>query len=129
MVGCFSIYHLYCTGSNSTTIEGWEKDRVATMIRRGTIREVKYPYVSRLVSETRGQPLTLYHSQNVGLVQNFRAVLGPNALLWLWPQKMQGTGLSYPVSMKLDGEFVLSLTLAGSCRAVRTSSVRYPSRR
>ena len=46
MVGVFSIYHVYCAAGNSTTIEGWEKDRVATMVRRGKIREVKYPYVS-----------------------------------------------------------------------------------
>jgi len=35
-----SIYHFYCLLGNSTTIEGWEKDKVATMIRRGKIREV-----------------------------------------------------------------------------------------
>nr|CDI52505.1 related to PFA4-Palmitoyltransferase [Melanopsichium pennsylvanicum 4] len=29
---------------NQTTIESWEKDRVAIMIRRGRIRKVKYPY-------------------------------------------------------------------------------------
>lgn len=31
---------------NSTTIEGWEKDKVATLVRRGKIAEIKYPYVS-----------------------------------------------------------------------------------
>lgn len=36
-----SIYHFYSLLSNSTTIEGWEKDRVATMVRRGRIREVR----------------------------------------------------------------------------------------
>jgi palmitoyltransferase len=36
----FSIYHFYCAMCNSTTIEGWEKDRVATMVRRGRVREV-----------------------------------------------------------------------------------------
>lgn len=35
-----SIYHFYSLLGNSTTIEGWEKDRVATMVRRGKIREV-----------------------------------------------------------------------------------------
>lgn len=40
MVGLFSIYHLYCAAGNSTTIEGWEKDRVATMVRRGKVKEV-----------------------------------------------------------------------------------------
>lgn len=41
----FSIYHVYLACGNSTTIEGWEKDKVATLIRRGKIKEVKYPYV------------------------------------------------------------------------------------
>jgi palmitoyltransferase len=45
-VGMFSLYHLYLAAGNSTTIEGWEKDKVATLIRRGKIREIKYPYVS-----------------------------------------------------------------------------------
>lgn len=44
-VGLFSLYHIYCAASNSTTIEGWEKDRVATLVRRGKIEEIKYPYV------------------------------------------------------------------------------------
>lgn len=45
-VGMFSLYHLYLAAGNSTTIEGWEKDKVATLVRRGKIREIKYPYVS-----------------------------------------------------------------------------------
>lgn len=40
-----SLYHFYCILGNTTTIEGWEKDKVATLIRRGKIREVKFPYV------------------------------------------------------------------------------------
>jgi len=45
-VGMFSCYHLYLASGNSTTIEGWEKDKVATLVRRGKIHDVKYPYVS-----------------------------------------------------------------------------------
>ena len=45
-VGCFSMYHLYLAAGNSTTIEGWEKDKVAKLVRKGKIREIKYPYVS-----------------------------------------------------------------------------------
>lgn len=40
-----SIYHFLGLLGNSTTIEGWEKDKVATMVRRGKIREIKFPYV------------------------------------------------------------------------------------
>jgi hypothetical protein len=42
----FSMYHLYLAAGNSTTIEGWEKDKVATLVRRGKIHDIKYPYVS-----------------------------------------------------------------------------------
>ncbi|KAI9637964.1 Palmitoyltransferase PFA4 [Dioszegia hungarica] len=78
-VGMFSMYHLYLASGNSTTIEGWEKDKVATLVRRGKIREIKYPY-------------------NIGFLDNIKSVLGPNPLLWLWPQPMRGDGLSYPVN-------------------------------
>ena len=40
LVGGFSLYHFYCAMCNTTTIEGWEKDRVATMVRRGRVRDV-----------------------------------------------------------------------------------------
>ncbi|KAF6766725.1 palmitoyltransferase PFA4 [Ephemerocybe angulata] len=43
-VGGFSIYHFINLSSNSTTIEGWEKDKVATMVRKGQIRAIKFPY-------------------------------------------------------------------------------------
>lgn len=45
-IGIFSFYHLYCAAGNSTTIEGWEKDRVATLVRRGKIKEVSIPTTS-----------------------------------------------------------------------------------
>lgn len=52
-VGMFSLYHLYLAAGNSTTIEGWEKDKVATLVRRGKIAEIKYPYVSRGATTSR----------------------------------------------------------------------------
>lgn len=55
-VGMFSIYHVYLACGNSTTIEGWEKDKVATLIRRGKIKEVKYPYV-RIDLSLRSKPV------------------------------------------------------------------------
>lgn len=36
----FSIYQFYATSRNTTTIEGWEKDKVARMVRRGKVQEV-----------------------------------------------------------------------------------------
>lgn len=78
-VGAFSVYHFYCLLNNSTTIEGWEKDKVATLIRRGKIREIKFPY-------------------NLGRRRNIAAMLGKNPLWWCWPTTPPGNGLKYEFS-------------------------------
>ncbi|THH06676.1 hypothetical protein EW145_g3922 [Phellinidium pouzarii] len=77
-VGGFSLYHFYCLLKNTTTIEGWEKDKVATLVRRGKIHEVKFPY-------------------NIGDRQNIEAVLGRNPLLWCCPSLPLGDGLKFSV--------------------------------
>lgn len=82
-VGGFSIYHFYLMCRNMTTIESSEKERSATMRRRGQIRHVRFPY-------------------DLGWRANIQAVLGDKPLWWCWPQSMQGTGLSYPVSDELS---------------------------
>jgi hypothetical protein len=41
-VGVFSLFHLWSIITNTTTIEGWEKDKVASLKRRGKIREVRF---------------------------------------------------------------------------------------
>jgi palmitoyltransferase len=80
LVGVFSAYHFYCTAINQTTIESWEKDRTATMIRRGRIRRIKYPY-------------------HLGVARNVRCVLGDNVLTWCLPgQAAGGDGLKFPVA-------------------------------
>lgn len=82
LVGIFSLYHFYCLAVNQTTIESWEKDRTATMIRRGRVRKVKYPY-------------------DLGLWRNVRQVLGASPLVWCLPgagARMAGDGLKYPVA-------------------------------
>lgn len=38
-----SLYHFYRLMGNTTTIEGWEKDKVATLVRHGKIHEVLLP--------------------------------------------------------------------------------------
>lgn len=85
LVGGFSLYHFYCLASNQTTIEGWEKDKVATLVRRGKIHDVKFPY-------------------HLGTQKNVRAVLGERAWLWCWPQRMRGSGLSFTVADGTDPE-------------------------
>lgn len=37
-----SLYHFNALATNTTTIEGWEKDKVATLVRRGKIQEVRH---------------------------------------------------------------------------------------
>lgn len=76
---CYQTYYL-CT--NTTTIESWEKDRVATLVRRKKIHRVKYPY-------------------DIGVMKNIRSVLGPSMMYWLWPCDMRGDGLSFPI--RTDG--------------------------
>lgn len=86
-VGGFCLYHLWSLGRNTTTIEGWEKDKAATLVRRGKIEEVKFPY-------------------NLGMRRNFESVLGTNPLLWCWPRAPLGTGLTYPISQQ-EGEEIM----------------------
>ncbi|KIP11142.1 hypothetical protein PHLGIDRAFT_125039 [Phlebiopsis gigantea 11061_1 CR5-6] len=82
-VGGFSIYHFNALLKNTTTIEGWEKDKVATLVRRGKIQDIKFPY-------------------HIGTRKNIEAVLGANAWLWCWPTKTSGSGLKYPVADPTD---------------------------
>ncbi|KPV76336.1 uncharacterized protein RHOBADRAFT_13465 [Rhodotorula graminis WP1] len=102
-VGVFSLYHLWSVCVNTTTIEGWEKDKVATLRRRGKIREYRYPY-------------------HLGYLANIRSVLGRNPLLWLWPQRAVGDGLSYPVAVG-TGESRFRPPLSLSDRYRRSSAV------
>ncbi|KAI0931576.1 hypothetical protein AcW1_001057 [Taiwanofungus camphoratus] len=78
-VGGFSLYHFYRLMGNTTTIEGWEKDKVATLVRHGKIHEIKFPY-------------------NLGVRRNISSVLGENRLLWCWPTVTPGTGLKYQLA-------------------------------
>ncbi|KZP25294.1 zf-DHHC-domain-containing protein [Athelia psychrophila] len=78
-VGGFSLYHLYSLLGNSTTIEHWEKDKVTTLVKRGKIHEVKFPY-------------------HLGARRNVESILGPNPLWWCWPTVTPGTGLKYQLA-------------------------------
>ncbi|KAJ8084503.1 Palmitoyltransferase [Marasmius tenuissimus] len=78
-VGGFSLYHFWGLMGNTTTIEGWEKDKAATMVRRGKIREIKYPY-------------------NLGRRRNIESVLGTNTFVWCCPTTPPGNGLHYALA-------------------------------
>ncbi|KAG6910497.1 hypothetical protein DXG01_009916 [Tephrocybe rancida] len=81
-VACIPV--LLAVGGFSTTIEGWEKDKVATMVRRGKLREVKFPY-------------------NLGRKRNIESILGTNKLLWCWPGTTSGNGLKFEMADSDDG--------------------------
>ncbi|KAG6817934.1 hypothetical protein H0H87_012402 [Tephrocybe sp. NHM501043] len=56
------------------------------MVRRGKIREVKFPY-------------------NLGRRKNIESVLGTNILLWCWPKPASGNGLKFEMADN-DGEWI-----------------------
>ncbi|CDS03700.1 hypothetical protein LRAMOSA01101 [Lichtheimia ramosa] len=106
-VGILSGYHVYCLTTNTTTIEGWEKGTALTMkSHTGKISDVKYPY-------------------NLGWYRNVCSVLGNQPLFWMWPQRMQGNGLYFP--MRLQGEKRTS-TLMHEDTDEFATLVRKPSR-
>ncbi|KAG2182832.1 hypothetical protein INT44_005813 [Umbelopsis vinacea] len=82
-VGVLSCYHIYCVCKNQSTIESWERGKVKGLVRRGKIPPTQYPF-------------------SIGIYKNISSVLGPNPLLWLWPQKPPSDGLQYPVSKGID---------------------------
>ncbi|TIB67393.1 zf-DHHC-domain-containing protein [Wallemia mellicola] len=79
VVGSFSVYHIYSTATNTTTIESWEKDKVNNLVNRGKIRDIKFPY-------------------RLSVYENICSVLGDRPILWLLPQRMKGDGLSFTVA-------------------------------
>jgi palmitoyltransferase len=42
----FSLYHFYTLLGNTTTIEGWEKDKISVMVKKGEAREVQLVFVA-----------------------------------------------------------------------------------
>ncbi|KAG2230980.1 hypothetical protein INT48_002759 [Thamnidium elegans] len=82
-VGILAIYQLYCLTKNQTNIEAWERGKVESLVKRGKIPPVRYPF-------------------DIGIYENICYVLGPNPLLWLWPKKIQGDGLTFPVIAGTD---------------------------
>ncbi|CAO3684494.1 unnamed protein product [Umbelopsis ramanniana] len=82
-VAVLSGYHTYCLATNTTTIEGWERGETITVKHKGKIRKIKHPY-------------------NTGKINNIKAVLGPNAFLWILPQQMTGDGLLFPINPKFS---------------------------
>jgi palmitoyltransferase len=81
---------------NSTTIEGWEKDKVATMVRKGQILEVRLPL--DMLLGTSLICLQVKFPYDLGTKRNIKAVLGNNPLLWCLPHPMLGNGLRFDIA-------------------------------
>lgn len=101
-VGILNGYHAFCLTTNTTTIEGWEKGTTLTMKSLGRIRKVNAErhgtsslhslnYIAEKLFVTQ-----VKYPYNLGLYRNICAVLGQQPILWLWPQRMKGDGLSFP---------------------------------
>lgn len=81
---------------------------MATLIRRGKIREVKFPYVRVTLFRLLSAVLKFFFVmlQNLGARRNVESVLGTNPLLWCCPNVGPfGTGLKYQLAEK-DGKWV-----------------------
>ena len=77
----------------AAAIEAYEKDKVATLRRRGHIHDVRQ--LDALLILT---PRQVKYPYDLGFVRNIASVLGQRTLWWCWPQRMQGDGLSFPTS-------------------------------
>lgn len=95
-----SLYHFYSLLGNSTTIEGWEKDKVATLVRRGKMREVRnIPFLTMFSFPTHSSQIKFPY--NLGARRNIASVLGDDPMMWCWPTVTPGTGLKYQLA---DGD-------------------------
>lgn len=84
-VAVLCAYQTYYISTNTTTIESWEKDRVQSMCRRKILPPCPFPY-------------------DLGLLRNFRSVLGGNFLLWLWPlYSADGDGINFETKAGFKG--------------------------
>jgi hypothetical protein len=109
LVGAFSIYHFWCLCTNTTTIEGWERDKVERMIRKQRIAEVSGPgeYFSDISLLSSYTLLLLPLSQvdypfDLGVLRNIQSVLGKSPLRWCVPSVTEGDGLHFAVGTDID---------------------------
>lgn len=89
--------------TSTTTIRG-----IGIIIINASYKKVKYPY-------------------NLGWYRNVCAVLGNQPLFWMWPQRMQGNGLYFPMRLQGEGEKRAS-TLMHEDTSEFATLVRKPSR-
>lgn len=105
-VGILSGYHIYCLTTNTTTIEGWERDETVTIKYKDKIKKIKHPY-------------------NTGKLNNVKAILGPSPLLWFCPQQMIGDGLTFPINPKFS-LVEEEKAIPTSCSHLSTSTLHAP---
>ena len=82
-----ALQHTWYMAGNMTTIESWEIDRMSTMVRRGVIPYMRYPF-------------------DIGFWGNVTAVLGPNPFTWMLPKPLPGDGLRYPTCVPDPAQYL-----------------------
>jgi hypothetical protein len=85
------LFQTYYVGTNVTTIETYEKDRIDRLVDKGKLsaEKAKFPY-------------------DIGWFRNYKQVLGPKWWIWWWPQAPEGDGISFEVNeqAKKHGQLV-----------------------
>ncbi|ORX94705.1 zf-DHHC-domain-containing protein [Basidiobolus meristosporus CBS 931.73] len=85
LVGFLSGQQFWSMCVNTTTIEGWENEKIDEMVSKGRIdkEKVQFPY-------------------HLGAMKNIKQVLGDDPKWWLWPAPAPGNGINYPVAEGLS---------------------------
>ncbi|KAL8784182.1 MAG: hypothetical protein Q9195_009150 [Heterodermia aff. obscurata] len=75
------VRNIWVLGANVTTIEGWEIERHATLVRRSKV-------FGGFLDGPDGIKVRIVRQEfpyDIGIFQNIRQALGANPLAWLWP--------------------------------------------
>ena len=79
-------FQTYYVMHNTTNIEILEIERANKAFQKGdiTAEEAHFPF-------------------DMGRLDNLKAVLGGNIILWMFPQKIKGNGIEYPLNVESAG--------------------------
>lgn len=106
------IRNIWVLGANVTTIEGWEIERHATLVRRAKV-------LGGFLDGPDGVKVRIVRHEfpyDIGILQNIQQALGANPLAWLWPfaaTPTNETGLYFQTNGFESGLSLLSSSLSG----------------
>lgn len=69
--------------------------------------------------------LQIKHPYNTGKLNNIKAVLGPNPILWFCPQQMTGEGLLFPINPKFS-LVEEEMAIPSTCSHLSTTTLNAP---